>query len=194
MRKIDEILAFNEKFVENKDYEKYLTTRYPNKKLVIVSCMDTRLTEMLPKAMNLKNGDVKMIKNAGAIITSPFGNIMRSIIISLYELQAQEVLVVGHHQCGMTAIDPEQIVSKMVDRGIAENTIETLRHSGIDLNRWLQGFTSVRESVENSAAIVRNHPLLPPGTPVHGLIVHPETGKLELVVDGFDYLPAEQQA
>jgi len=192
MRKIDEILAYNEKFVENKDYEKYLTTRFPNKKLVVVSCMDTRLTEMLPKAMNLKNGDVKMIKNAGAIITSPFGNIMRSIIISLYELQAQEVLVVGHHQCGMTGIEPDAIVSKMVERGIPEDTIATLRHSGIDLNRWLLGFNSVRESVENSAAIVRNHPLLPPGTPVHGLIIHPETGKLELVVDGFDYLPEDQ--
>lgn len=193
MRKIDEILAYNEKFVENKDYEKYLTTRFPNKKLVIVSCMDTRLTEMLPKAMNLKNGDVKMIKNAGAIITAPFGNIMRSIIIALYELQAQEVLVVGHHQCGMTGIEPERIVGKMVERGVPENTIATLRHSGIDLNRWLQGFNSVRESVENSAAIVRNHPLLPPGTPVHGLIIHPETGKLELVVDGFDYLPVDRQ-
>lgn len=193
MRKIDEILAFNEKFVANKDYEKYLTTRFPNKKLVIVSCMDTRLTEMLPKAMNLKNGDVKMIKNAGAIITSPFGNIMRSIIISLYELQAQEVLVVGHHQCGMTGIEPQHIVDKMVERGVAADTIDTLRHSGIDLNRWLQGFNSVRESVENSAAIVRNHPLLPPGTPVHGLLIHPETGQLELVVDGFDYLPEDRQ-
>lgn len=193
MRKIDEILAFNEKFVADKDYEKYLTTRFPNKKLVIVSCMDTRLTEMLPKAMNLKNGDVKMIKNAGAIITSPFGNIMRSIIISLYELQAQEVLVVGHHQCGMTGIEPQHIVDKMVERGVAADTIDTLRHSGIDLNRWLQGFNSVRESVENSAAIVRNHPLLPPGTPVHGLLIHPETGQLELVVDGFDYLPEDRQ-
>lgn len=193
MRKIDEILAFNEKFVADKDYEKYLTTRFPNKKLVIVSCMDTRLTEMLPKAMNLKNGDVKMIKNAGAIITSPFGNIMRSIIISIYELQAQEVLVVGHHQCGMTGIEPQHIVDKMVERGVAADTIDTLRHSGIDLNRWLQGFNSVRESVENSAAIVRNHPLLPPGTPVHGLLIHPETGQLELVVDGFDYLPEDRQ-
>lgn len=193
MRKIDEILAFNEKFVENKDYEKYLTTRYPNKKMVIVSCMDTRLTEMLPKAMNLKNGDVKMIKNAGAIITAPFGNITRSIIVALYELQAEEVLIVGHHQCGMTGLDPEAILSKMVERGVPADTISTLRQSGIDLNRWLHGFDNVRDSVENSAAIVRNHPLLPPGTPVHGLIVHPETGKLDLVVDGYDYLTGDRQ-
>jgi len=43
----------------------------------------------------------------------------------------------------------------------------------------------VRESVERSVGIVRRHPLLPPGTAVHGLIVHPVTGKLDLVVDGY---------
>ena len=193
MRKIDEILAYNEQFVENKEYEQYLTTRYPDKKIVIVTCMDARLTELLPKAMNLKNGDAKIIKNAGAIITSPFGNIMRSIIVALYELNAHEVLIIGHHECGMAAIDPEQVVSKMVNRGVPENVIHTLHHSGVNFTRWLQGFNSVKESVENSVDIVRNHPLLPPGTPVHGLIIHPETGKLEMAVDGYEYLRAQSE-
>ncbi|WP_123040690.1 beta-class carbonic anhydrase [Cohnella candidum] len=188
MRKLDEILNFNQEFVENKEYEQYKTTRFPNKKLVIVTCMDTRLTELLPKAMNLKNGDAKIIKNAGAIITAPFGNIMRSIIVALYELDAEEVMIIGHHECGMTGIDPEGVVSKMVGHGVSEDVIHTLRHSGVNFTRWLQGFDSVRESVENSVDIVRNHPLLPPGTPVHGLIIHPETGKLDLVVDGFQHL------
>ncbi len=183
--KLDEILSFNQQFVENEMYEQYLTTRYPDKKLVIVTCMDTRLTELLPKALNLRNGDAKIIKNAGAIITSPFGNIMRSIIVALYELNAREVLIIGHHECGMTGIDPAQVVNKMVDRGIPKDVIHTLHHSGINFNRWLRGFDNVRESVESSVEIVRNHPLLPAGTPVHGLIIHPDTGRLELVTDGY---------
>lgn len=188
MRKLDEILAYNEAFVNDKEYEKYLTTRFPDKRMVIVTCMDTRLTELLPKAMNLKNGDAKIIKNAGAIITSPFGNIMRSIIVALYELQAQEVLIIGHHECGMTAIDSEEVVKKMLLRGVPDNVITTLRHSGVNFSKWLKGFDSVRESVTSSVDIVRNHPLLPAGTPVHGLIIHPDTGRLELVTDGFAYL------
>src|ERR1700730_7743715 len=99
-------MAYNRQFVQNKGYEQYLTDRFPEKRMVIVTCMDTRLTELLPKAMNLKNGDAKIIKNAGAILTSPFGNIMRSILIALYELNAYEVFIVGHHECGMTGIDP----------------------------------------------------------------------------------------
>jgi carbonic anhydrase len=188
LRKIDGIMAYNREFVQNKGYEKYLTDKFPEKRMVIVTCMDTRLTELLPKAMNLKNGDAKIIKNAGAILTSPFGNIMRSILIALYELNAHEVFIVGHHECGMTGIDPNEVVSHMEARGVQEHVIHTLRHSGINLNRWLTGFDSVRESVENSVDIVRNHPLLPPETPVHGLIIHPNTGELEVVTDGYQFL------
>ena len=97
MRKMDQIMAYNQEFVKKRDYEEYLTTRFPDKRMVIVTCMDARLTELLPKAMNLKNGDAKIIKNAGAILTSPFGNIMRSILIAIYELNADEVFIVGRN-------------------------------------------------------------------------------------------------
>ena len=66
---IDELLDFNRSFVEQKGYEPYLTTKYPDKKIAIVTCMDTRLVELLLAALGLKNGDVKMIKNAGGVIT-----------------------------------------------------------------------------------------------------------------------------
>jgi len=53
---IDQIIAYNKVFVEQKGYEKYLTSKYPDKKLAVLSCMDTRLTELLPAALGLKNG------------------------------------------------------------------------------------------------------------------------------------------
>lgn len=72
MSTIDEILAHNKTFVEEKGYLKYSTDKYPDKKLAIVSCMDTRLTELLPAALGLKNGDAKIIKNAGGVISPSF--------------------------------------------------------------------------------------------------------------------------
>ena len=74
--------------------------------------MDTRLTELLPKAMNLKNGDAKIIKSAGAVVTHPFGGIMRSLIVAVYELQADEVYIVGHHDCGMSSVDTMRIIKE----------------------------------------------------------------------------------
>ncbi|CAI6081191.1 beta-class carbonic anhydrase [Cohnella sp. JJ-181] len=194
MRKLDEVLSFNQAFVENKDYEKYVNTNAPDRRLVVVTCMDTRLTELLPKALNIRNGDAKIIKNAGAIITAPFGNIMRSVIVALYELKGDEVMIIGHHDCGMTGIDPKIVVGHMMNRGIRQDTIRMLHNSGVDFNRWLTGFENVKSSVEKSVEIVRNHPLLPPGTPIHGLIIDPVTGALELVTDGYEYLAAQSDA
>ncbi|WP_270171415.1 beta-class carbonic anhydrase [Paenibacillus sp. SYP-B4298] len=185
MNNLDSIFAFNRQFVCEHSYEPYRTTRYPDKRMVIVTCMDTRLTELLPKALNLRNGDAKMIKNAGGIVTQPFGNIARSVLIAIYELQADEVLIIGHRDCGMTGINPEHIVDSMLERGVSEHTVHTLRSSGIDLMRWLRGFNNLKESVENSVRIISNHPLLPAGVPVHGLIIDSETGELELVTDGY---------
>ncbi|HEY0829183.1 MAG TPA: carbonic anhydrase [Bacilli bacterium] len=184
MTNITKILEFNKAFVENKEFEAYRTTRYPDKRMVILTCMDTRLVELLPKAMNLKNGDAKIIKNAGAIVTQPFGNIMRSIIVAIYELEANEVIVVGHHECGMTGLDSNKVIAKMRQNGIPDNIIDTLKHSGINLSRWLTGFDSVTEGVKNSVDIIVNHPLIPANILVHGMIIHPVTGKLEVIVDG----------
>ena len=51
---IDQIIDYNKSFVEQKGYEKYLTSKYPDKKLAVLSCMDTRLTELLPAALGVE--------------------------------------------------------------------------------------------------------------------------------------------
>ena len=43
---IDEILRHNREFVASKGYERFLTSKYPDKKIAIVTCMDTRLVEL----------------------------------------------------------------------------------------------------------------------------------------------------
>lgn len=184
---LNEVLEFNKKFVENEEYEKYDTTKLPNKKLVVVSCMDTRLTELLPKAMNLRNGDAKILKTAGAIVSHPFGSIMRSTLVAIYELGADEVCVVGHHDCGMAHIDPSKTTQKMMERGIREETINTLESAGININEWLCGFNSVQESVQKSVEVIKNHPLIPKHIPVHGLVIDPKTGALDVIVNGYQH-------
>ncbi len=185
MKKLDEILKFNDKFVENKEYNQYITTKNPDKKLVIVSCMDTRLTELLPKAMNLKNGDAKIIKNAGASIMHPFGSTTRSIVVAIYEFDADEILVIGHHDCGMSNLNSNEILEKLYQRGISKGVVNTLNNAGIDLNKWLQGFNSVEESIIESVNEIKNHPLVPKDVIVHGLIIDPKTGKLDIILNGY---------
>jgi carbonic anhydrase len=183
MGMLDDILSFNEEFVASKGYETFLTDRFPDKKIVVVTCMDTRLTELLPKAMNLKNGDAKFIKIAGAIVAAPFGSVMRSILVAIYSLGAKEIFVVGHYDCGMSGLGHQVILKQAREAGIGENVINTLEHAGIDLESWLTGFESPAAGVRASIRMIRNHPLLPRNIVVHGLLMSPDTGKLDLVGD-----------
>ena len=48
---IEQMLAHNREFVKNGEHHKFLTSKYPDKKLAVLSCMDTRLTELLPAAL-----------------------------------------------------------------------------------------------------------------------------------------------
>ena len=59
---IEGILEHNRRFVAEKGYERFITDKFPDKKLAIVTCMDTRLTELLLAALGLRNGDAKIIE------------------------------------------------------------------------------------------------------------------------------------
>jgi carbonic anhydrase len=85
----------------------------------------------------------------------------------------------------MGAIQPKKTLEKMVNRGVSADTVLTLQGAGVDLHRWLEGFDSVEENVKQSVQMLRQHPLFPPDVPIHGLVICPETGKLDLVVDGY---------
>ena len=185
MRVIPTILEHNRAFVNNKEYEQFQTDKFPGKNLAVLACMDARLVELLPKAMGLKNGDVKLIKNAGAMLTHPWGSVMRSLIVAVYELRAEEICVVAHHDCGMSAIDPARVLDKACERGVSRETVATLRAAGIDLDHWLKGFDKVEDNVRHTVGIIRNHPLLPRDVPVHGMVINPHTGELTVVIDGY---------
>ena len=178
---IDEIMEYNRKFVENKGYEPYLTSKYPDKKLAILTCMDTRLLELLPAALGIKNGDAKIIKNAGGVIVHPYGSVVRSLLVGILELGVEEVMVIGHTDCGVQGMDGNEMLEKLVERGIDQQHIDIVRHSGIDLERWLGGFESVESSVYETVRRLKEHPLMPKDVRISGFIMDSATGELNRV-------------
>ena len=141
---IDEILKYNKEFVEEKKYEQYKTSKYPDKKIAIITCMDTRLTELLPAALGIRNGDVKIIKNAGGVVSHAFGSVVRSVLVGIFELGIEEVMVIGHTDCGVQHINSDMMIKHM-----------------IDFDTWLEGFDCVESSVKDSVEMLRKHPLIP---------------------------------
>ena len=178
---LDQMLEYNTNFVANKEYEQYKTDSYPNKRMVIFTCMESRLVELLPRALNINNGDVKMLKNAGAIIRKPFDSMMKSILVAVYDLKATEVVVIGHHDCGMSHVDTVALRNKMIDGNISEETLDTSEFAGINFDEEFHGFKTVEESILQSVHLIRNHPMLPKHVKVHGLVIDPGTGKVDVV-------------
>ncbi len=178
---IEEMLRFNKEFVRTKEYEKYATSKFPDKRIAIVTCMDTRLIELLPAALGIKNGDVKMIKNAGATITNPFDSTVRSLLVAIYELGVTEIMIIGHTGCGVQGMDANEMLHLMRERGISEEHINLMMHCGIDLKSWLHGFEDTPAAIAETVDLIRNHPLVPADVIVSGYIMDSVTGALNRI-------------
>ena len=93
MTLLDEVLQANQAYLEHTQ-EVNTWSKYPQKHLAIVSCMDTRLVELLEPALGIRRGEVKMIKTAGNTITSKFDDVIRSLLVCIYQFDIKEIMVI----------------------------------------------------------------------------------------------------
>ncbi len=178
---IDDILKFNDAFVANKCYEAHAADKYPGRKLAILTCMDTRLTLLLPAALGLKNGDAKIIKNAGALIMHPYDSAMRSLLVAIYELGVEDIMVVAHTGCGACHMSSAAMTEAMLARGISHGTFDAVTRGGVDLVSWFEGFHDTEASVRRTVQTIVEHPLVCEGISVYGFIIDSATGQLTRV-------------
>ena len=139
----------------------------------VVACMDARLH---PEAtLGLDIGDSHMIRNAGGRVSS---DALRSLAISQQLLGTNEIYIIHHTDCGMLTFSNDDI------RGILK---ERLGADASDID--FLPFPELTQSVLDDIAIIKNSPLINPGTPIVGFIYDVKTGKLEVV--GTDETPAK---
>jgi len=181
---LDQILESNRQFVKElpEDYQSLNTSKLPKRHLAIFTCMDTRLVDFLEPALGIRRGEAKVIKNAGNTITGPFESTMRSLVVSVFKLGVKEIMVIGHYDCGVADINSEKLIEQMLARGISPDAIKMIEST---LKQWLDNCHHPIDNVEEVVAKIRTNPLIPKDIPVHGLMFHPRSGKIEVVVDGY---------
>ena len=182
MSVLDDMLQTNEKFCANPpvDYtnEDHHASKLPKKHLAIVTCMDTRLVNFLEPALGLTRGDVKIIKQAGNVLTGVFDATVRSLLVCIYELGVNEIAVIGHHECGMAKTTSESLTKAMVERGVSPDAIKMVEK---ELVEWADSFQRPEENVKEVVKQLRENPLIPKDVKVHGLMFHPRSGKVQLL-------------
>lgn len=185
MTLLDEILKANKAYVADiiKKYGEagMLANKTPQRHIAILTCMDTRLVDLLERTMGIDRGDANVIRVAGNCITDVFSDVVRSLIVSIYELGAKEIFIVGHEDCGMEKTCPDELSKRMIERGVSAEAIMMIR---CEMERWANHFCHSEENVVKAVAQLRHNPLIPADVKIHGLMLNPYTSQLTVVVDG----------
>src|SRR2546422_8729737 len=108
MSVIDEVLAANE--IYSRTHELRRLTPRPERKLAVLTCMDTRLSI---RTLGLKTGDAHIIRNAGGIVTD---DSLRSLVVSHYLLGTEEFMVINHTDCGLIHTTEQDLRTRIQNR------------------------------------------------------------------------------
>lgn len=188
MNRLTQILEHNKRFVTDPTYRQSSfreekISKYPAKRLGILTCMDTRLVEFLEPALGIGRGEAKIIKNAGNTVTHLFDGVVRSFLVAIYELGVEELMVVGHDDCGMEHTTADSLIRHMTERGIEEKALAKIKQ---DLVEWADYFHHPEANVRHTVSLLKENPYIPKEIPIHGLIINPKDGKLRLLVNGYE--------
>ncbi len=183
MSTLNKILEHNKEFVKRNDrlqllFKQTEVSKIPSNQLAILTCMDTRLVEFLEQATGIRRGGAKIIKNAGNIVAGSFGETIRSLIISIFELNVKEVIVIGHHDCGMAAATSGNLKTKMIERGISEEAIKVVDK---EFEEWVDAYHDPIKNTLNVVQTIKKNPFIPNDILVHGLVFCPDRGELEVL-------------
>lgn len=170
--------AFVEKTLMHGGLE--VVSKYPNRNLAVLTCMDTRLLDFLEPAMGLRRGEAKIIKVAGNTAFEDFDSVIGSLMVAVYELHVHDIIVMGHDDCGMLKTTSDSLCQKMADEGIDAAAIETVRPR---LQAWADPIGDVDASVRQTVQCLRNNPYLPDTLSIYGMVIHPHTGEIRVVDD-----------
>ena len=145
----------------------YKIPKYP---VLILTCMDPRID--IYRIFQLKPGDVFVLRNGGNIFTE---DVLRSILIAIHEYGVNEIIILGHLDCGMTKISLKDLQTKL-DR-------ETLRyisrnHTNIylGLQRFFRNFADELKNIENQITSIKDSVIFSSDINVKGMLYNPASG------------------
>jgi len=159
----DQLLTNNISYSEN--FDKGDLPLPPAKKVVVLACMDARLSPYA--ALGLEEGDAHVIRNAGGVVTD---DEIRSLAISQHLLGTEEIILIHHTDCGMLTFTDDDFRLRLQEE------------TGVKPSWAAESFASLDEDVRQSIARIKTSPFVPRTESVRGFVYDVETGQLREVV------------
>ena len=160
MSVIDEILEANEIYARTHELRR-LTPR-PERRIAILTCMDTRLSI---RTLGLRTGDAHVIRNAGGIVTD---DSLRSLLVSHYLLDTQEIMVINHTDCGLMLTSEHELRTRIQNR----------TGTAAIAPAFFFAFQNIEDNVRQQLQKLRTHPWIPKELPVRGFVYDVASGRL----------------
>jgi len=160
MSVIDEVLASNEIYARTHELRP-LTPR-PQRKLAVLTCMDTRLSI---RTLGLKTGDAHIIRNAGGIVTD---DSLRSLLVSHYLLGTEEFMIINHTDCGLMHTTEQDLRTRIQNRA----------GTAAIAPAFFYAFQNIEENVRHQLQKLGTHPWIPEKVMVRGFVYDVTTGLL----------------
>ncbi len=137
----------------------------PQKKMVVVTCMDTRINPY--EVLGIKKGDAHILRNAGGVVTP---DVLRSLVLSTHAFDTDKIILIQHTDCGVLGLDEAKIKQDLEKKFDAR------------IPKQFFGFANLKKSVQQGVQNIKKHPFIDDdAVKVQGAILNLSSNKLEPV-------------
>ncbi|HHP1051375.1 carbonic anhydrase [Bacillus cereus group sp. BfR-BA-01354] len=154
-----------------------------NKKVLLLTDIEHGIEPTIQQVTNIQQENMLTIHSYDSVIVHPYGDIMRSIIIAIYQENVKEIFVVGIEDKKTSSVNLQTqrdfIKDKIELDYLFKNCMPEFASGS--LNQWLSGQKNVSENIEKGIDMIRHHPLVPSNVKVRGFRID-RTGEKEVVV------------
>ncbi|MEH7180993.1 carbonic anhydrase [Neobacillus vireti] len=163
-------------------------SRDEKKKVLFVIGMDQKLERFIKEETNVNSENMIILQTYQPVISHPFDDLMRDIIIAVFQDNVEEIVVVSTNDYHKNTRD---ILNKIYKNKELQDKIQTLDYLFKNcmpefpegtVSVWLHGGNTLAESVRKSVNIIRNHPLLPSHVKVKELYIEQANKRLSEIV------------
>lgn len=196
---LDSLQLENNRFRERIDPEHLPVQRIPSS-FAVITCMDPRVNlEAIGIFPFSETGSgrsaVRVMRTIGAMADQ------RSLVVGIFLAGVREIAVVMHTDCGCChAFSKIDVIVDNLQNNLATDQFQEFKNTigepfTENLRTWLKAFETPKDAVKREIATIRSYPFVPKTVILHGLVYEISTGKVEVVVNGYDeqkIAPAEK--